>query len=82
MDVLKYAENRGFQQTVLTNGTLFDLDLVRCISKIQNLNIEVSLDGDEVACDYLKVDGVYKRILEGLEFLKIHNIPFLVKSTI
>jgi radical SAM protein with 4Fe4S-binding SPASM domain len=43
----------------------------------------VSLDGDEHYHDlYRNNQGLYRRVLDGLEFLHGHNIPCLISSTI
>ncbi|MGB7604795.1 MAG: radical SAM protein, partial [Lutisporaceae bacterium] len=81
-NVLEYADNLNFYQSILTNGVLLnDEILVKRLSKL-NLSLEVSVDGDQNAVDYIKGEGIYGQIRSGIASAIDAGIPTIAKITI
>lgn len=76
---INFAYNSGIKFVSLaTNGTLISQKTIEDIEKLKNkgrqLNLRISLDGDEESHDWLRGDGTFKKIIRGLEILRRNNI--------
>jgi len=81
LDLIKQAAHRGFSTTMTTNGFLMDENTAKDITE-SNLNTVVfSLDSlKKQSHDFLRgVDGVYDKVMQGLEFLnRVNNSPLKI----
>jgi len=77
--IVNYAKLKGISVNLNTNGTL----LLNKFEEIKNVDsIQVSLDGDELINDEARGGGVYKTVIEALNFLKNKNIKFRIQTVI
>lgn len=68
-----------------TNGTLIDDSISRFLAK-EGFTVTVSIDGSESANDinrvFLNGHGSFKRIIEGIDILKKHEVCFNLRATL
>jgi mycofactocin biosynthetic radical S-adenosylmethionine protein MftC len=82
-DILDYAHLKGIITCVSTNGTLLNANLVKRLSGMKLLRIQVSLDGATAATnDAIRGAGTYERILEGIALLCKQRFPNLSINTV
>jgi mycofactocin radical SAM maturase len=82
-EVLEYAQGLGLVCCVSTNGTVFDASSCARLSDMDNLYLQVSLDGaDEIANDAIRGKGTYARILKGIELLAGRGVPFSINTVL
>ena len=82
-DILDYAHSKGITTCVSTNGTTLDENLVKRLSGMKLLRIQVSLDGATAAVnDAIRGPGTYERILEGIKLLSQNGISHLSINTV
>jgi MoaA/NifB/PqqE/SkfB family radical SAM enzyme len=67
---------------VLTNGTLFDRDILDLFNMNRNLVPILSLEGDRVRTDARRGPGVYQKLMETMEALKMRKILFGASITV
>ncbi len=67
-------ENRDVHVAVLTNGMLLHEHL-ESLQAMENLHLQVSLDGLEAAHDGLRGRGSYQKLLQNLRLLQKEKIP-------
>ncbi len=66
------SENISF--SILTNGTLLTEEIARKIKKYNPYYVQVSLEGGKKTNDYIRGNGTYKKIAEGIKNLKKNDI--------
>ncbi|MDG1481359.1 MAG: SPASM domain-containing protein [Myxococcota bacterium] len=71
-EILSYAVRRGFYVTVTTNGTLITPRRARAIAAIPSdrLHFNFSLDGDEIANDLVRGQGMWQRAIAGYQRIR------------
>lgn len=67
---------------VLTNGTLFDRDILNLFNMNRNLVPILSLEGDRERTDARRGLGVYQKLMETMEALKMRKILFGASITV
>lgn len=73
----------GLELVVLTNGTLFDEELVESLAKVPRLLLQVSLDGpDPGTNDAVRGEGSFEKTLAGIRLLEDHGIEPVVATTL
>ena len=60
--------------SILTNGTLLTKELAKKISEYNPEYIQVSLEGGKRTNDFVRGEGVYKKVGEAIKLLKKNNI--------
>ena len=60
--------------SILTNGTLLTKELAEKISEYNPEYIQVSLEGGKRTNDFVRGEGVYKKVGEAIKLLKKNNI--------
>lgn len=74
--VVAYANARGVDTFVHTNGSLLDEDVLRALSTSPPAGFAVSLDGpDEKTNDRVRGAGAFAKALRGLSTLRAHYAP-------
>jgi radical SAM protein with 4Fe4S-binding SPASM domain len=82
-EVAKAFDEAGMEVSLATNGTLITEDIAEFLTRLHNVSISVSIDGDEEVHDRLRdQDGAHRRTMGGLSALKKRGIPFDVNATI
>lgn len=66
---------------ILTNGTLITEEIAKKISKYSPEYVQVSLEGGKKTNDYIRGIGTYKKIAEGIKYLKKQNIFVSISFT-
>ena len=78
IDILLYAQRKGITTCVSTNGIILDEALVKKLSRMDYLYIQVSLDGATTGTnDSIRGNGTFDKILAGLDILVKHSFPNL-----
>lgn len=67
--------------SILTNGTLLSEDIVKKISDYNPEYVQVSLEGGKKTNDYIRGNGVYKKVAKAVKLLKKYNIFVSVSFT-
>ena len=68
LDLIKKDNKVSF--SILTNGTLIDLETAKKIKSYNPYYVQVSLEGGRKINDYIRGKGTYKKIEEGIKNLK------------
>lgn len=72
-ELIDYAKRLGFHTTLVTNGTL----LKENTDKLMRLDtLILSLDGRRETNDFLRGEGTYEKVVEGMRMLKEKGIRF------
>jgi mycofactocin biosynthetic radical S-adenosylmethionine protein MftC len=81
--LLNFAHDNGLVTCVSTNGMLIDNQLAKKLSKLDMLYLQVSLDGaTEEVNDRIRGKGTYKKILNALDCLARHKVPFSINTVL
>ena len=67
--------------SILTNGTLITDELAKKISEYNPEYVQVSLEGGKKVNDYVRGDGVYKKVANAIQYLKKYNIFVSISFT-
>ncbi len=59
-----------------TNGTLIDEKLAEELARVGNFTLAISIEGFEEKNDLRRGQGTFKKILEGMEYLKKHGVIY------
>lgn len=80
LDLIKNdSDNISF--SILTNGTLITEELAKKIKSYNPYYVQVSLDGGKKINDYIRGQGVYKKIGNAIKILRNENIFTSVSFT-
>jgi len=60
--------------SILTNGTLINDEMAAKIASYNPEYVQVSLEGGKRINDYVRGNGVYKKVGEAIKLLKKHNV--------
>jgi len=84
IELLKYADDLGFEIAIATNATKIDQNVAKELSKLENINnVQISLDGaTEQTHDSIRGKGVFKRVMEAIKLLKEYNVPFTFNTVL
>ncbi len=83
LDILNYAQSKGITSCVSTNGTMHDESVLRRISCMDSVRIQVSLDGATAETnDEIRGTGAFDQAITGIELLKKHGFPGLSINTV
>jgi len=76
MRILELASDLGFGVGVSTNGTLLSDDIVRKLSRLNIVKIQVSLDGARKEThEFIRGPGTFDRTITAIKKLVEYNIP-------
>lgn len=67
--------------SILTNGTLLTEDLAKKISSYNPEYVQVSLEGGKKMNDYVRGEGVYKKVAQAIKILKKNSIFVSISFT-
>lgn len=84
-ELIEFCQRNGIKTVVTTNATYFDKNIIMALSEIDNLTLNISLDGaDYQTYDYLRgVGGTHKKVLEALyNFKSAHKKCHITIATI
>lgn len=74
MKMIEYADKKEMLITIVTNATLITDEQIKNLSKIKNLFILISLDGNEKVHDYIRGKGMYDITINTAKKIKNMNI--------
>lgn len=80
--LLQAAEVKDILFPVFTNGTLFSERTVALFDENRNLAPVLSIEGDALLTDSRRGDGVYEKLIEGMQRLKEKKILFGASITV
>ena len=76
-DLLKLCEKHNdCEFHAFTNGTLIDDEFCKRVADVGNFTMSVSIDGSKEVNDERRGEGVYDKIMTGMEKLKEYGILF------
>lgn len=82
-EIIDYMHSKALVTCVSTNGTLIDNNIARRLAKMKMLYLQVSLDGSTAEInDQIRGAGTYLRILEAIECLARHKVPFSINTVL
>lgn len=61
---------------IFTNGTMLDDDYLKLFDENRNLVPVISIEGDESLTDLRRGEGVYKKLVDGMELMGKKNLAF------
>ncbi len=83
LDILAYAHSKGITTCVSTNGTVHDESLVKKLSGMDLVRIQISLDGATAKTnDEIRGTGAFEKAIRGIELFKKHDFPNLSINTV
>ena len=77
-----YKKHNDVEFSVFTNGTLIDNSVVEKLVELGNIFPTLSIEGFEEETDQRRGKGTYNKVLQAMDILKKHNIPFGCSSTV
>jgi radical SAM protein with 4Fe4S-binding SPASM domain len=80
--MLRFARERGFSTSLMSNGTLVDGPAAREIRMAGTGDVQISLDGLEDTHDSLRGRGSYRRALAGLRRLADEGVETSINVTV
>ncbi|MCT4543717.1 MAG: radical SAM protein [Vallitalea sp.] len=76
-DMIKLArEHNDCVFLSFTNGTLIDEEFAKQLQEVGNVTFAISIEGFEEETDMRRGKGTYKKVIEGMDILREHGIPF------
>ncbi|MCM1989173.1 radical SAM protein [Oceanirhabdus seepicola] len=76
-DIIKLAkEHNDCVFLAFTNGTLFDEEYAKQLQEVGNVTFAISIEGFEEDTDMRRGKGTYKKVIDGMDLLRDHGIPF------
>jgi len=76
-DILRLCEkHNNITYGLFTNGTLIDEKFVKEMTRLQNLNVFVSIEGFREQTDFRRGAGTYDRVIASMDLLEKHNIGY------
>lgn len=80
-DLIRICEmNPDCEFLSFTNGTLIDEEFCQEMLRVKNFVPAISLEGTEATTDGRRGDGVYQKVMQAMELLKSHGLPFGVST--
>lgn len=76
-----FRENLDQVFLVYTNGTLFDEESAKILGELGNVTPAISVEGFEEETDRRRGKGTFRRIMEGMEYLRKYGVPFGISTT-
>jgi MoaA/NifB/PqqE/SkfB family radical SAM enzyme len=79
-DMLEAHPNIFWQ--IYTNGTLMDREKAQRIAELGNAAVVVSIEGYEKETDRWRGDGVYRKIMDAMDYLREARVLFGASATV
>ena len=73
LDLIK-KDSKLISFSILTNGTLLTSDIAKKIKSYDPYYVQVSLEGGKKTNDYIRGAGTYKKIAQGIKYLRDEDI--------
>ena len=74
--ILKASRYHEILFPIFTNGTMLDEDYYDLLDKNRNLVPVLSIEGNEDVTDFRRGKGVYRQLIDSMEYMKKNNIIF------
>jgi len=84
LEIIQAILKKGMYCYISTNGTLLNEELVKDLSNLKRITVDVSLDGvcPRAHDSFRGVKGTFQRVLNGLALLKEYNISHNVTAVL
>lgn len=84
VSLVEYATRIGLWTNLITNGTLLDERMVKCLKKAGLCSAQVSLEGynPEIHDWITKVSGSFEATIRGIKILQNYGIPVHTNTTV
>lgn len=80
LDIFK-KDKELYSFSILTNGTLINEEIAKKIATYNPEYVQVSLEGDKKVNDYIRGEGVYKKVAQAIKYLKKQKIFVSISFT-
>lgn len=82
-EIASYGTEKGLRMCMATNGTMINDKVCEDMKKSGIRMVSLSLDGStpEIHDNFRNQKGAFAGTLRGIDFLKKHEIPFLINSS-
>jgi len=82
-DIARHGTDLGLRMCMATNGILINDAVCEGMKKSEIRMVSLSLDGStaEIHDNFRQQPGAFEGTMRGIEYLKKHNIPFLINSS-
>ncbi|MBI4744543.1 MAG: radical SAM protein, partial [Actinobacteria bacterium] len=82
-EIAEYGTQKGLRMCIATNGTLVTDEICEKMKESGIKIVSLSLDGStkEIHDNFRNQEGAFEGTLRGIDFLKKHNIPFIINSS-
>lgn len=74
--ILKASRYHEILFPIFTNGTMLDEEYYGLLDKNRNLVPVLSIEGNEDVTDFRRGKGVYKQLIDSMEYMRKNNIIF------
>ncbi len=81
-DLLHYARQRGFNTSLLSNGTLITGSIAGKLREAKVEDVQVSLDGVEATHDSIRGKGAFRKAVAGIRNLVAEGVDANVNMTV
>ena len=83
-ELAAYAIGRGLIVALATNGTLVTDQIAAKIKSVGIDRVSISIDGEnaETHDGFRRLPGSFDRALEGIAYLRAHDVPVQINSTV
>ena len=79
--ILKASKYHEILFPIFTNGTMLDEEYYDLLDKNRNLVPVLSMEGNEDVTDFRRGKGVYRQLIDSMEYMRKNNIIFGVSLT-
>ena len=81
--ILEYANNLNLSSKIITNGTLINFEVVKKLSQIKNLVIQISLDGTCAEThDAIRGKGTFDLIIKNVKLLRESGVNVVLSMVL
>ena len=83
-DILRYSSGKGFRTLLATNGLLLSQHAVDLLEEMENVSVQISLDGasDAVHDSFRGIDGSFDKAIQAIERCVRANMDASVSMTL
>ncbi|MGQ9535181.1 MAG: radical SAM protein [bacterium] len=84
ISLVEYATKIGLWTNLITNGTLLDEGIVKCLKKVGLCSAQVSLEGHspEIHNRITRISGSFEATIRGIKILQNYDIPVHTNTTV
>ncbi|EZQ11544.1 hypothetical protein CM19_00820 [Candidatus Acidianus copahuensis] len=83
LGILEYASSKGLIIRINTNGTIYSDEIIERLKRINNLHVNVSVDGpNETIHEKIRGKGTFSKTISFMRLLRKNNIKTVISSVL